>query len=68
MSESAHSHAIDRAVIEKVLGVMQWSKHDETAAKISEMMQSLLEVEAVASFGIEYNVTALPAEEVVQGY
>lgn len=49
--------------MEKVLAALQWPEHDDTAAKLAGVMQSLLDVEAAAAAGVPYSAEAEGGDE-----
>lgn len=58
-NELAHNYPADRGMMQSTLEVLQGFEYDETASKLSRMMQSLLDVEADAAIGTEYSTTAV---------
>lgn len=67
-TELAHSYATDRAMMQRILEVMQWTEYDEVASQLAKMMQSLLDIEADAANGTQYSATAVDSSEVVTEY
>ncbi|KAF3044152.1 hypothetical protein E8E12_010443 [Didymella heteroderae] len=57
--ELAHSHPVDRGMMQRTFELMQGLNHDETASKLSDMMQSLLEIERETTVGTQYSATAV---------
>lgn len=67
-TELGHSYATDRAMMQRILEVMQWTEYDELASQLAKMMQSLLDIEADAANGTEYSATTVESREVATEY
>ena len=58
-----HSRPSDRAMMERIVSILQNMKDDAIAKKLSRIMQYLLQVEAAAANGIGYNTSTSEADE-----
>jgi hypothetical protein len=58
-NELAHNYLVDQGMMQRTLEVLQGFEYDETASKLTKMMQSLLDVEADAAIGKDYSATAV---------